>query len=305
MPMGCRFRLLLACCALACALLPAHHAFAAPDFNDPQVQGRAQDYMNFRINELRAANGAGPVRFDPVACQAAQLHAKDMLQRGYFSHWNPEGLKPTRRYNLIGGFHALGENIYFLHGEFGSVEGIVDEALAKLMDSEGHRKTLINPSYTHVGIYIAADARRGDLYVAQEFIARLGGEYRCPLYASVGQMIEFAGRYDQYRYDFENIIIGYEDRPRQRDLLWLSQTGSYRDGDKLVAGYTANPRLEFKELPTFREVEVNADEGWFKSGLRLSYKGREGLYYVFLWLRDKRSGQPVLAATVSVDVTLP
>jgi hypothetical protein len=63
--------------------------------------------------------------------------------------------------------------------------------------------------------------------------------------------------------------------------------------------------LQFKDLPTFHDVEVNAEQGWFKSGIRLAYKGREGLYYLFLWLRDKRSGEGVLAAVVSVDVTNP
>jgi uncharacterized protein YkwD len=292
---------------LAAALLfaPARAAAAGPDFDNPQVQQQAQDYMNLRLNLLRSAAGLGPVHRDAQAGEAARLHAQDMLARGYFSHWNPEGLKPTRRYNLIGGFHALGENIYYFHGPFSGVEGMVDEALEKLMASEGHRKTILNPAYTHVGLYLAASGLRGDLYVAQEFIARVGGEYRCPLKAAVGQMIEFAGRYDPYHYSFENIIIGWEPRAQPRDLLWLSRTGSYRDGDRLVAGYTANPQLEFKDLPTYRDVTVNAQEGWFKSGVRLNYKGAEGMYYVFLWLRNTATGQPVLAATVSVDVTEP
>lgn len=289
----------------AVSLPLAREASAAPDFNRPEVQSLAQDYMHQRINELRSNAGVGPVHFDPVAAQAARMHATDMLARGYFSHWNPEGIKPTRRYNLIGGFHSLGENIYFLHGKFGTVQELVDEALDKLMSSEGHRKTMLSPAYTHVGISFAANPARGDLYVAQEFITRIGGEYRCPLHAKVGQMIEFAGRFDPGRYTFENIIIGFEERARPRDLLWLSKTGSYRDGDKLVAGYTADPTLQFRDLDTFRDVTVNAQQGWFKSGLRLSYKGREGMYYVFLWLRDKWSGEPVLAATVSVDVTQP
>jgi uncharacterized protein YkwD len=290
---------------LLLAAVPALSKPDAADFNDPATQQRAQELMTQLVNQVRAQAGAGSGRFDPVAGQAARVHAQDMLQRGYFSHWDPQGNKPTRRYNMLGGYHSLGENIYFFHGQFGSMETMVREALEKLMSSEGHRRTILNPAYTSIGICFAADPRKGDLYVAQEFIAKLGGEYRCPLTASVGQMIEYAGRFDPQRYSFENIIVGYEERPESRDLLWLSRTDTYRDGDRLVAGYTANPRLEFQDLATYRDVEVNAEQGWFKSGVRLAYKGREGMYYLFLWLRDLNTGQPVLASTVSVDVTEP
>jgi uncharacterized protein YkwD len=295
----------LALVILLLAAVPALSKPAGADFSDPATQQRAQELMTQLVNQVRAQAGAGSVHFDPVAAQAARLHAQDMLQRGYFSHWDPNGNKPTRRYNQLGGYHSLGENIYFFHGQFGSMEAMVQEALDKLLSSEGHRRTILNPAYTGIGISFAADPRKGDLYVAQEFVAKLGGEYRCPLNACVGQMIEYAGRFDPQRYAFENIIVGYEDRPQQRDLLWLSRTDTYRDGDRLVAGYTANPQLEFRDLQTYRDVQVDAEQGWFKSGIRLAYKGREGMYYLFLWLRDLRTGQPVLASTVSVDVTEP
>src|SRR4029077_17610672 len=99
-----------------------------------------------------------PVREARVAPRAAQHLPQANSQRGYFSHWNPEGLKPTRRYNLLGGFHALGENIYYFHGPFTTVEAMVDGALDKLMGSEGHRKTILGAAYTHVGLYFAANA---------------------------------------------------------------------------------------------------------------------------------------------------
>lgn len=35
----------------------------------------------------------------------------------------------------------------------------------------------------------------------------------------------------------------------------------------------------------------------------MDFKGREGLYYIFLWLRDRRTSSTFIAATATVDVT--
>lgn len=292
---------------LAVALLWPLLGWAAPRTAggglDPDSYEYAQRYMLIRINQERTRAGAGRVQLDPLASHSAKLHSEDMLAGSYLSHWNREGIKPSRRYNLLGGYDAVGENVYSQHGPAASLEDRLDTMMQTLMDSEGHRRTILDPTYTHVGLGFALDTDSREFYAAQEFIVRVGGDYSCPLAARVGETVDFSGRFDQYRYELEHVVLGYEDPPVPRERSWLMRTGSYQDGGKFYAGYTPSTGLTFQGMDTFHSIDVNAQTGWFRCRAQLSYKGRPGLYYLSLWLRDKRSGRSVLAATATVEAT--
>jgi len=286
----------------ALALVPGW-ARAELDLNDPETYRTAREYMLLIINQARHQAGAGSVRLDPLANKTARQHAADMLSRGYLSHWNPEGLKPTRRYNLLGGFHALGENVYFKHGPLLELTEMLDELLKVLLESPGHRETILDPRYTHVGLGFALNAAARDFYSAQEFIVRIGGDYLCPPGAYVGERVVFSGRFDPYRYELAHVVVGYEELPEPRDKQWLMSTGSYRDADKLVAGYTPQANIHFTGMDTYHDIEVDGEQGAFSCEALLNYKNRAGMYYLFLWLTDKRTKEAVHAATATVVVT--
>ena len=102
---------------IAALLLSAGGARAVEaDLGDPDTYAYAQRYLLLQLNQLRGREGAPRVELDPLACQAAKQHAAEMLSGRFLSHWDRRGLKPTRRYNLLGGFHALGENVYRQRG---------------------------------------------------------------------------------------------------------------------------------------------------------------------------------------------
>ena len=122
-----------------------------PDLSDFDTYRLAQDYMLYLINQERSRAGLKRVRLDALASQAAKLHAEDMLKGGYLSHWNMEGLKPARRYNLLGGIDGLGENVFYTSGRLGTMHELIDEAMDTLMSSEGHRLTILGASYTTWG----------------------------------------------------------------------------------------------------------------------------------------------------------
>jgi hypothetical protein len=255
------------------------------------------------INLRRSQEGSPRVSFDPLAAQAAKAHAEDMLAQAYFSHWGMDGRKPTRRWNLLGGFDAVAENIYYKKGQLGDVKTMVEDAIETLMNSAGHRETLLNPASTHVGIGLALSEKGNEVYIAQEFVTKLGGQYYCQLYARVGEEAALAGRFDSGSFELESVVLAYEELPRARDRRWLAKSKDYRDGDKLLAGYTPGAsRLSFKEIPTLREVELDERTGYFKVAPKLDYKGQPGTYYFMVWLKSKKTGKPVLAATATVEV---
>jgi hypothetical protein len=278
-------------------------ARAADNLSDPDRYEYAQRYTLMRINQERARAGVGRVQLDPLAGHSAKLHSDEMLAGGYLSHWDRQGLKPSRRYNLLGGYDAVGENVYYEHGSSDSLEERLDLMMQTYMDSPGHRRTILDPSYTDVGLGFALDNDALEFYATQDFIVRVGGDYSCPLTARVGETVEFSGRYDQYRYDLENVVVGYEDLPKPCERSWLMRTGSYQDGGKLFAGYTPDAGLTFQDMATLHSIDVNPKTGWFRCSATLDFKRRPGLYYLSLWLRDKRSGQPMLAATATVETT--
>jgi hypothetical protein len=132
------------------------------------------------INADRQANGLTAVEWDDSAAQAAQLHAEDMAQQNYFSHWNTQGWGPDVRYGLAGGTDVIRENVAAQWSRYndgrpapiGDWREVIRDAQVGLMNSPGHRANILDPHHTHVGIGVAYNAETGEARIAQEFINR-------------------------------------------------------------------------------------------------------------------------------------
>ena len=121
-------------------------------------------YMLELINAARVQAGLSPVVLgDNVA---AQLHAEASLEGCSSSHWGLDGLKPYMRYSIAGGYQTNAENLVGLDycvtasDGYSPIEGVrenVREHMEILMDSEGHRATILYPWYKKVSIGLAWD----------------------------------------------------------------------------------------------------------------------------------------------------
>lgn len=258
----------------------------------------AREYCVTLLNELRMDRGLSIVRLEPLSSELALRHAQDMAGREFFSHWNIEGVKPTRRYNLLGGMHGLGENIFYSEYQRGNWREFIDQAMRTLEDSPAHLETMLEPTYTDVGIGMAVEGER--FYLVQEFVCRAGGDYSCPLEARVGDVVEFSGRFDPRRYRMNYILLRHEPLPEERSRRWLNGTGIYSEGDTTFAVYTPRTELTF-DVDTFYDVSVG-DDGSFTARLLLDYKGKPGSYYVLLVLHDTWTGAEARAAGIAVEV---
>jgi uncharacterized protein YkwD len=105
--------------------------------------------MIARVNQERRAFGRAPLRVNPRLDRAAQRHADDMLARSFYGHEDPEGRGPFQR-ALASGYRplAVGENI--ARGEFS-----LTEVMDGWMNSEPHRRDLLEPSFVDVGFGFA------------------------------------------------------------------------------------------------------------------------------------------------------
>lgn len=114
------------------------------------------------LNADRRANGLAGLQVDSRLTTLAQNYAQDMINRNYFSHYNPEGQSPFDRMTQAGiTYSAAGENI--------AINQSVPKAEVAFMNSSGHRANILNSTYTKVGIGVAFD-KNGNVYVVQDFI---------------------------------------------------------------------------------------------------------------------------------------
>ncbi len=116
------------------------------------------------VNNARIAEGASPLQHDGTLTWLARLKSQDMVDLKYFSHNSPIYGSP---YDML---KAAGVS-YRLAGENLASCGSPDRAFTLWMDSDGHRKNILNPSYTHTGIG-AANSGASRFIFTQLFIKR-------------------------------------------------------------------------------------------------------------------------------------
>lgn len=97
-------------------------------------------------NQQRLANGLDELHYDPKLSAAARAKAYDMLSKGYFDHFSPDGQKPwdfIRQQNYS--YLKAGENLAI---DYPSVTGPIDAWMA----SPTHRANILKADYEDIGL---------------------------------------------------------------------------------------------------------------------------------------------------------
>lgn len=120
--------------------------------------------MLMLVNAERAKVGAAPLVMDEKLVQIARLKSQDMIDNNYFDHNSPTYGDPFSMMRSFGvNYRYAGENLA------GSPS--VQIAHESLMNSDGHRKNILNSNYTHVGIGIVRGGPYGYMFT-QLFISK-------------------------------------------------------------------------------------------------------------------------------------
>jgi hypothetical protein len=138
--------------AFFCFFLPC--AYAQLQRNDSERQ------LFEALNLERTAQGLPPLQWDSALFKAARHHALLMLNLNKLEHQLPNESNLEARLAEAGArFGAIAENI-----AIGPNPGVIH---AGWMDSPGHRKNILDPRLTSVGI--AAVRGPGGLFAVQDF----------------------------------------------------------------------------------------------------------------------------------------
>ena len=108
------------------------------------------------INRERSSRNLDPLAVDPVLMELARDHAKDMIERNYFSHTTPEGKTFKMRLQEKGiALNWTGENFY---ATASPEDKVVEVTMQWLMGDPSHRRNILNASYRKVGVGMAKSA---------------------------------------------------------------------------------------------------------------------------------------------------
>jgi uncharacterized protein YkwD len=109
------------------------------------------------INQDRAASGVAPLAYSASLARVAQYRAQDMLNRNYFSHYDPAtGLLAFAGLLRLWGiaYTTAGENIAWSTNP--SMAGIN----TMFMNSPEHRANILKAAYHRVGLGVATNGAK-------------------------------------------------------------------------------------------------------------------------------------------------
>lgn len=113
------------------------------------------------VNGERVSRGLGSLNYNPKLSDVARGHSADMFERGYFSHYSPEGEDVADRASEAGiNYLVIGENLAYAPS--------LELAHNGLMNSPGHRANILSTDYHQIGIGVANGSEYG-LMITQVF----------------------------------------------------------------------------------------------------------------------------------------
>lgn len=150
---------------------------ATLELDGPAEIAREEEDLVAAINMERTSRGLEALAADPLLQDAACAHSREMCELNYFNHRSPTPGEATPIDRYMDALHAdgerqpasalVGENIFFA-----SVTNDVYNAQyahQSLMASPGHRKNILEPRFTKVGVGVYRDPE-GQFWVTEMFL---------------------------------------------------------------------------------------------------------------------------------------
>lgn len=159
------FLVLVAATGLVGGVVYTNEQFAEGNGTHAQLAAVIASRLQELTNLDRASSSVPALAVNPLLVRAAQEKANDMIQKGYFSHYAPDGTSPWRWFDSAGyKYQYAGENLAIFYNESEDVE-------KAWMLSASHRANILNARFAEFGIALARGTYKGydATFVVEEF----------------------------------------------------------------------------------------------------------------------------------------
>lgn len=265
----------------------------------PGLADQLREILLDQINRDRQAVAASSVEFSRPLSDAADRHCREMLANGFTNHWNLSGESPYLRYSRAGIPHFTSENISSIRATpFDSSPAGLEAALLErhrsLVDEkppfDWHRRSILDPRQTHVGIGIAFGEE--GLVLIEVFAKAYAEVDPLPDIATAGERVVQRGKVLDPRYSVDFVVVHWEPLPQPRTVRELREAaGSYSLPERERALWPRLPQTQLLDgrvvYPRYADgssgdVVVSAD-GRFRVPIPW-FAGEPGIYTVVTWI---------------------
>lgn len=270
------------------------------------------------INRDRALYDLPPVELDLHATAMGDEYCRTQIRNRTTGHFTIDGVPPYARYSFAGGNDAVSENAAAWSANYRFSERALyemvrrsqDAMMAEMPPHDGHKRTILDPHATHVGIGTAWE--RGEFRLVQEFIRRYVEWTRpLPRNAHVDDVVMLNGRPLEGA-KIEGITVHHEPLPRPMTAAAVNALMTYNLPEQRKE-YLPRLRTEYTKgangtIDIIRREYADGRKGDFpmaKDGsfsFTVPFTEGPGLYTVVVWVRKDGVSSPVSVSNASVRV---
>lgn len=258
------------------------------------------------INRDRARYNLAPVGLDMEASQIGDNYCRTQIQNGTTGHFTTDGVPPYARYSWGGGNDAVSENAAAWSASYDFSERALlemagrsqDAMMAEMAPNDGHKRTMLDPHATHVGIGMAW--RGGEFRLVQEFVRRYIQWTRpLPRAARLDQIVMTSGVAAPGT-RIEGITVHHEPLPRGLSAHVASAISTYALPDRRREYVPRTVRTKGVLAAARRNDFSVRDDGAFS--FTVPFTDGPGMYTVVVWVRKEGQSAAFPASNVSIRV---
>jgi len=269
------------------------------------------------INRDRRMFGLAPLQLDPAASELADHYCRQQIRNGTTGHFTTDGLAPYMRYSLAGGNDGVSENAAAWSANYKFSAASLYDMMRRSEEAmigedpphDGHRRAILDPFATHVGIGLAWE--RGEFRLTQEFIRRyLEWERALPRTALPGERAIVKAR-PHDGFEVEAVTVHHEPLPQPISAITANLINTYSLPDKRRE-YLPRLKSRIERAGTIvRDIHEEyrdgrrgdfdvAPDGTF--AFAVPFTDGPGIYTVVVWVHRRGSHDSIAASNVSVRV---